>query len=641
MRRARRGAAGRAAIRRRVARRDRGRPDAACADPAADPARRFASLDALARALRPPPRRWPIVAGAGAIVTVAAIALAWPATDDETCTITPVDAVWNPARDQRIAAAFAAAGQRFAGPASSYARAAIERYVAQWSVLRDATCRAAQPAVARCLDRRATELDALLVRWERGDREDLASASQAVDALVPVERCGSPEVDAEPGALVPTAQLRAYERRLAAAHARFVAGEIEQAAADLAALDRELAATPFRALRAEVLLELAGDERDLGRPDPARDHLVAAVATAETAGAARIKALAWIELVALAADDGVRLPEARDALRLATAVIEHLGNPAELAEQRDLSAGLLALREGDHPRALELLRPVAIASSLAVTDRARRLQILARALVASGDVAAGLAELERAEHVLIEALGPDTPQLVFVYNSMIEPLDYLGRQRDAIARGERALAIVDASFGRDYPRRLVILDNVATIYANLGELDHALELQREVISGTTRVRGPDSYALAVALVNFGSTLVDAKRYAESIAPLDRGLAILSRLVRPEHPVIATAHATLAHAHSDLGHHALAIEHARRALAIREQLSTGPGYLAYNRFLLAEVLRAAGQLPEAIALVRSALALPLAKTGREGELAAQLRAWLASRATVARSGTDSP
>ena len=572
------------------------------------PAQRFPSSTALAAALAPRRARWPLVI-AGVVVLSVAAAYVLVRTDGDACTTAAneIAGTWHAGRAPQLA---------------GYARAGLDRYAASWRTARAEACRAAQPVAIRCLERRRRELAALVARWEAGSHEALAAAPEVVDALEPPARCDT--ADADPAAAGSPA-LAAFEARFASARADGRVGRAHAAVAALVPLVNELAAFP--ALRAEALVELAASEADLGRAGPAREHLIAAIAAAETAGAARTRADAWLHLAELASDDAVKLAEARDALRLSGAVLEHLGNPAVLVQRREVARGIVAMRAGEPAEAVAALR-TAVAAEAPPTERARRLQVLARALIAAGDAAAALAELERAEQILVAALGRDAPPLVWVYMTMTEPLDYLGRRNEAVVQGERALALVDRTYGPDNPRRVAIVGNLAVLHGNRGEFARALELLAE--ARRAYERAGDEFRTAQTQLNIAATQLDAGTPPE-LPALELVIATFTRVLGPEHPTLANAHSVLAQALQLLGRHGEAIEHARRALAIREAAHVGGGYIAFSRFELADMLVAGGRRAEGIAMARHALEIPLASTGREAALAAEIRSWLAQHA----------
>ncbi len=599
---------------------------------AADPSARFPSLYALAQALVPPRARWPWFVAAAVTTAIAATAFTLRGGDDPCLDATAsFDRAWRADRVGLISTVFASSGKSFAAPAWQYTRDTIDRYAATWRAVRIDACRArpARPSTVRCLERRAGELDALLARWEHAGVETLAAAPFAAEGLGNPESCRYADVDPPPATAAERAHVEALEKQLYAARADDLAGNAMAAVTALTALVPELERAGLRVLHAEALFMLAQNERELGRAKQTREHLVAAIAAAETAGSARTKARAWTALAELSDDVDMRPEESRDALRLAEASIEQAGKPEELELERQVAIALVSMNAGEHEQAIRAVRAsLADTSELHVSERTRRLQILARALIAAGQMDAALAELERAEQLITRALGPDSPYLAAVLETQCEPLDYLGRRDEAIARDLRALRIFDASFGTDNPRRALILNNLAVLYGNQGDHARALQLAREVLALQIKAHGAGSHDAAIAHHNLASTLNDLGKPGEALEHLDRALAILTKTVGPEHPLVANVHGTLSSAHALLHHPADALAHARAALAIREKAQVGTGFLAFSRYEVAEALIAAGRRAEGIAMAKRALELPLASTGREGELAKALRELIA-------------
>jgi tetratricopeptide (TPR) repeat protein len=603
------------------------------------PSDRFPTMTAAIAALTPR-RIWPwLAAGAGALVIAGAL---FSMRERDPCgeIDAAIDRVWTDARGDRIAAQFAAVQRPFADRAWTYARTAVGRYAEDWKTARVGVCRAGvergeldaatRARVVHCLERRVVELDAILARWETGG---LDSAPQMIDRLAPAARCTTSDA-APPATAAELTQLRAFEARFAAAIVAADAGQPLEAEPLLVALEGELAATPHHGLRAEVLTRLAGVARDLGKRDAARTYLVSALAVAETARADRTRARAWISLAANAADDFSRIAEARDSLRLASAVLANLGEPADLARIHDATRGLVALRANETAEAVAALRR-SLEITLPPTEQATRIQMLARALIAAGDIPGALAELERAEKILVGALGPDAPQLVFVLNSLMEPLEYLGRVDEGIARGERAVALLETHYGKTNPRRSQALGNLATMYARAGNKTKARTLEEEVLADSIRQFGADSQQAASSHLNLASTLHELGEDVKSIEHLERAKIIYTKVLGPNAAPMANVETSLYEAHTTLGHLAEALAHAERALAIREAIETPPGYLAYTRILVADALLATGDKQRAIAMGKRAAELPLGDTGREGELKQKIGAWLAQHAKPPR------
>ena len=66
-----------------------------------------------------------------------------------------------------------------------------------------------------------------------------------------------------------------------------------------------------------------------------------------------------------------------------------------------------------------------------------------------------------------------------------------GQHQQALALGESALAIYEASLGPDHPSTAISLDNLAGTYSDLGQADKALPLQQRALKIIEDALGPD------------------------------------------------------------------------------------------------------------------------------------------------------
>ena len=144
-------------------------------------------VEALDRAERP--RRWPWVAlAAGGIGTAAFVMLDPAATcpaEDE------LAEVWNADARGRIEEAFLASGLPSADAAFARTAARLDEYAESWGGARDRLCRdakleAADPRVT-CLSQRVAAVRSLVEVLADADREVVARAQEAVDAVARVD----------------------------------------------------------------------------------------------------------------------------------------------------------------------------------------------------------------------------------------------------------------------------------------------------------------------------------------------------------------------------------------------------------------------------------------------------------------------
>lgn len=220
---------------------------------AVDPNKRYPSVDALIEDLdRDPARTMRLIAvGAGALVAVASIAIL------VTYKVMPKHAagpscstgaelvanVWNP---QRAAALGKVAGQRggaAAAAASGVFAARVDHYIADWETMRLEACQATRVKAVQspealdlrmqCLDRRLTELDALVGVLQEADADALRKAGEIADRLQPLADCadvkGLRQIVKPPNEPGVAARLSDLDKDLAKLQALYTIGDVTHA----------------------------------------------------------------------------------------------------------------------------------------------------------------------------------------------------------------------------------------------------------------------------------------------------------------------------------------------------------------------------------------------------------------------------
>jgi tRNA A-37 threonylcarbamoyl transferase component Bud32 len=196
---------------------------------APDPADRWPSLDALRLELDRD-RRGPVRIGA-LVVTTAAVAVAAgfaygrSASADSPCLGHAEDLaeVWSDQRRAAIAAQFAATGLGYAADTWTRVETSLAGYVATWTTERMDACEASRPrreqgeAVvdprSACLDRRRTQLDALLEVFASADAGVVERAVAAASGLDAPSTCSSPAA-LGPDLQTPSPEVAAEVERL-------------------------------------------------------------------------------------------------------------------------------------------------------------------------------------------------------------------------------------------------------------------------------------------------------------------------------------------------------------------------------------------------------------------------------------------
>jgi tetratricopeptide (TPR) repeat protein len=147
------------------------------------------------------------------------------------------------------------------------------------------------------------------------------------------------------------------------------------------------------------------------------------------------------------------------------------------------------------------------------------------------DTAARRVESELAGEPEIEALIRDT--IGSTYSS-------LGLYDEGRPHLERAVAILERTYGRDHPYTMVSLVNLSLLLSRAGELEKAETILREVVENRRRIAGEEHPETVEATINLASLLHDAGEIEEAESLLRRGVEVTLEAKGEEDPVSLTA-----------------------------------------------------------------------------------------------------
>jgi len=99
-----------------------------------------------------------------------------------------------------------------------------------------------------------------------------------------------------------------------------------------------------------------------------------------------------------------------------------------------------------------------------------------------------------------------------------------GETSCAIAALEQALASAEAGFGADHPATAMIMRNLAFAYASAGQLPRAEKLAKRAIAVLEARFGRDDASIVPALNVLGETLIYERRLREALPVLERAVA---------------------------------------------------------------------------------------------------------------------
>jgi tetratricopeptide (TPR) repeat protein len=200
----------------------------------------------------------------------------------------------------------------------------------------------------------------------------------------------------------------------------------------------------------------------------------------------------------------------------------------------------------------------------------------ARLLNKTGLYAAGRAEFGQARERFERALaideavsGPPDPNVAGVVNNLASVLHELGELRDAHAAYEQALEMREAAYGPNHPLVAVSLSNLGLLLRDLNELPKARAVLERALAIDEATYGPEHPNVAVTVNNLGLVLQDLNELTEARAAFERALAIHETVLGPDHPAVARDINSLGTVLRYLGELAEARAALERALAILE------------------------------------------------------------------------
>jgi tetratricopeptide (TPR) repeat protein/tRNA A-37 threonylcarbamoyl transferase component Bud32 len=417
-----------------------------------------------------------------------------------------VAGTWNDGARENIRHAFVATNA--ADAEGTFARVAheLDDYARRWKGAHHETCEATRVRHAAseeemhlrfaCLERRRTELGALVGLFERADAQIVDKALEASYGLIPPVSCsesGAKSLVALPTDPAEREHVISARRALAEADSLAAAGKLKESLASAQTALAEAQAAHHRGTEAEVLLHTGQVKEASGMYDAAMAPYTRAIAAAEAAGddATIAQAAARIALI-----EGGRLSDPEEAARwldIAYAALTRLG-PNEGVEAMVLSAHApLPAAEGYPEQSIPLF--------------------------------------ERLLPISVRIYGPDHPNTARTLNNLGYAEGLLGRHAEALEAHKQAASIIERAVGPNAPSFAVAILGVGASLIGLGRYEEAEEaLERAAaLAGNA---DPASIWVGWALERHGLAALRTGDTARALADVKRGLEIAEKRGAP-------------------------------------------------------------------------------------------------------------
>lgn len=512
---------------------------------AADPAKRYPSMEAVLAALdtgRKRPARIAIGAGlVGLAATGAVAAIALGAAQHAPACAHATDraeAAWTDVQRTRITEQLPKLRPAFGAPTAKRVIARLDAYAQKLAEQQLDACKATVgESVAKrvydpqCLDEQTRSLAKVAAAFsgasvpEVVDRADdllgqLADCEKRehISAVKPPEPAQKPAVDRLRDQLADVDLIAArgdYAGALAA-----VTPLVDQARA--AGYPPVLAETLSRAGRLEVQLQ---DKH--GEP-----HLREAAQVAAGAQDERTVARVWMDLLAAAGNEPDKPDRFDTTLAAAVSEVAHTGDVRDQA-QLDLVTGQADIHFGKFVEA-EVACKRALATLVDKLDADGTLEVrpalhcIGEALQNRGDYTNGRPWYDRALAIDRKVLGEDHPQTAEDLEGLAELELRMGHFKDGLDLAEKALAVREHVFGADSDVVAKSQNTLGNLLLDSGHPEEALPHSQRALEIATKNHGADSTFAAAPLATIGVTLHDLHRKPEAEPYIARAVAIYEK-----------------------------------------------------------------------------------------------------------------
>ena len=586
-----------------------------------DPTERWSSMDELLAQLERDPgvRRRRTIVTVIALTTLTTAAAIASQREAVACPLPPeqIDAQWGADRRARVQTNFEHQQPGYGAATALRVISQLDGYATRWqAAAADACATTAKDAstgnLARlsCLESRLAAFAVVTDLMEEQTPEVVRQAPVVIDELRPVEDCATASVVERARPLPADAegrrQLARAESLVLQAEVLVAAGRLDDAHQLLAELEEIARGTDDDHVRIDRLL-VEAELLDVQSKHAAElEALLQALALTLRSSDSRAQAEVLNQLIHVEGYDLARTEAGHRWAALAQGAIEAVDAGSELEAQRLAGLAAVVMREGDAPRALELLLDAHQIGGQSMRPRMQEslLQNLAIAFAENGRRDQSITQFQELLALRIERYGESHPSVAKARSDLaffhLKTGDYEQADREASAAldvltrngalGDDAttplvtLALVDRHHGRfeatlrriqqahdltvkvhadDHPRTAQLEAELARSLRDVGRLDEAMPLHTRELT-TLEQRGSRTH-LPAALISAAWTDLAAEALPRAHDRLQRALVLATKLQGEGSEQSIDALHGMGVVLFEMGQHREALEQLERAL----------------------------------------------------------------------------
>jgi eukaryotic-like serine/threonine-protein kinase len=191
-------------------------------------------------------------------------------------------------------------------------------------------------------------------------------------------------------------------------------------------------------------------------------------------------------------------------------------------------------------------------------DTLSTLEILAAAILQSGNTVEAVALFEQVRDARAKKLGADHPDTLTTLDNLARSSSIAGNTAEAIARYEQVRDARLKKLGADHPDTLTTLDNLARAYLDAGKTAEAVSLFQQVRDARLNTLGADHPDTLMTLFGLAQAYASTGKTAEAMAVYEQVRDACMKKLGADHPqTLVTLH-DLAHMYRDTGKTAEAV-----------------------------------------------------------------------------------